>query len=269
MRKILSVTFLFVVVFNMAFAQSPKELKKFMELKIHGEGGANGASIAWHPGQKKYYVAMAGNASFPMNVFNEKGTRLSDDAQNTLFDVRGLWYNTSKKTLQANGYNTFGWAEYTLNAKGMPEDLNTFVRDMHQPNSQSVAAYNTKNNKVYFLNEEGSLEVYSCIDGTYEDLQELRLSVAKKDDDGSVHNDDVLENYNSTTVIYTGVPNAEFGVLNTIGKQIELYSQKDGYLGQTLRLPDDAPFQKLLNFTYANGVYWLFDKEERKWVGYK
>jgi hypothetical protein len=268
MRKLLSTTLFLAVSFGL-FAQSPtRELKKVMELKIYGEGGANGACVAWHPVQKKYYAAMAGNVAFPMNVFNEKGTRLSDNEQTTLFDVRGLWYNTSSKTLQANGYNTFGWTEYKLNAKGMPDDVRTLISDMHQPNSQSVGAYNSKNNKVYFLNEEGSLEVFSA-DGTYEDLVDIRLSVTKKDDDGSVHNDDVLDNYNSTTVVYTGIANAEFGVLNHIGKQIELYSQKDGYLTQTLQLPGDAPFQKLLNFAYANGIYWLFDKEERKWVGYK
>lgn len=268
MRKFLFNVLLLTLSFNLFAQSSTRELKKAVELKITGEGGANGACVAWHPVQKKYYAAMAGNVAFPMNVFNEKGTRLSDDGQTTLFDVRGLWYNPNSKTLQANGYNTFGWTEYKLNAKGMPEDVRTLVSDMHQPNSQSVGAYNTKNNKVYFLNDEGSLEVYA-VDGTYEDLADLRLSVTKKDDDGSVHNEDVLDNYNSTTVVYTGIANAEFGVLNHIGKQIELYSQKDGHLTQTLQLPDDAPFQKLLNFAYANGIYWLFDKEERKWVGYK
>ncbi len=240
-----------------------------MELKIEGQGGANGASVAWHPVQKKYYAAMAGNATFPLNIYNDKGTRLSPDDQETLFDVRGLWYNPNTKTLQANGYNEFGWGEYTLDSKGMPDYVNTLVEAMHQPNAQSTGALNPAKKKVYFLNAEGALEIYNYPDGTYDDLKDLRLSVVKKDDDGTVHNEDVIDNYNSTTIVFTGIKNAEIGLLNYVGKQIELYNEADGYMTQKLILPNDAPVNALLNFAYANGIFWLFDKTERKWVGFK
>jgi hypothetical protein len=132
-----------------------------------------------------------------------------------------------------------------------------------------VGSFNLRTKKIYFFNDEGSLEIYGYPDGAYEDLFDLRLSLTKKGDDGSVHNEDVIDNYNYTTVVYTGIKNAEFGLLNHAGKQIELYNEADGYMTQKLELPGDAPIQKLLNFAYANGIYWLFDKSERKWVGYK
>mgnify|MGYP006388747501 CR=1 FL=1 len=40
--------------------------------------GTRGASVTWHPVQKKYYTAMAGNGAYPMAVFDAKGKRLSD-----------------------------------------------------------------------------------------------------------------------------------------------------------------------------------------------
>lgn len=63
---------------------------------------------------------MAGNVDFSVSVFDVKGTRLSPVSQKALFDIRGLWYNPATKTLQMNGYDNFGWAEYKLDAKDYP-----------------------------------------------------------------------------------------------------------------------------------------------------
>jgi hypothetical protein len=112
MKKILLLLAAFLLVGASANSQTIKTLKKVLELKITEPGGANAASVAWHPVQKKYYAAQAGNADFPLGVFDVKGKMLSNSTQTTLFDIRGLWYNAKTKTLQANGYNDFGWTEY-------------------------------------------------------------------------------------------------------------------------------------------------------------
>jgi hypothetical protein len=76
------------------------------------------------------------------------------------------------------------------------------------------------------------------------------------------------ENYNGN-VVSTNITGKEFGFLNTVTKQIELYSYKDGYLQSTLKLPDSVPVEPTFNFAYSNGIYWLFDIANRKWIGYK
>jgi hypothetical protein len=86
-------------------------------------------------------------------------------------------------------------------------------------------------------------------------------------DDGD--NYDVLQDYNNTTIVYTGITNAEVGLLNAANKKIELYNLKDGHLTRKLALPEDAPTEDFLNFAYCNSVYWLFDKSARVWKGYK
>jgi hypothetical protein len=40
-------------------------------------------------------------------------------------------------------------------------------------------------------------------------------------------------------------------------------------LSQLLKLPEDAISYDWLNFSFSNGIYWLFEKDNRKWVGYK
>ncbi len=249
-------------------AQSTKTLKSSLELKIVGEGGANGASVAWHPGQKKYYAAVAGNVSFPFAVYNEKGDRLSTSDQQTLFDIRGMWYNPDTKNIQMNGYKEFGWAEYQLDQNGIPQDISPLQEGKHQPSDQCSGSFDPKENAVYFLSENGELEKYDYETASFKKAISLRLGKTKKSNDKS-GNDNDIENYNITTAVFTGIKNAEIGLLNTLSREIELYSLSDGFISRRLKLPDNAPVNGVLNFAYCNNLFWLFDKENRVWKGYK
>jgi hypothetical protein len=254
-----------LLVLNSVSAQQDKMLKKTIELKIPREGGANGAGVAWHPGLKTYYAAIAGNTSFFMGVYDNKGKLLSPVEQQTYFDIRGLWYNSKTKAIQANGYNDNGWAEYVLDKSGMPTDLKIIHDEMNQPGAQSVGAYDSKTDAVLFLNDEGFLERFDMADGRYVDNTELKLGTNA----GESNNSLVLANYNTSTAVYTGISGAEVGLLNHASRRIELYDLNSGFMVKTLTLPDEASVPQFLNFAYSNGLYWLFDKTERIWVGYK
>jgi len=130
-----------------------------------GDFGANGAGVAWNPLAKRYYAAMAGNAKYPLSVFDATGKLLSPPEQEAKFDIRGLWYNTDTKTLQANGYNDFGWAEYLMNTKGFPTGANVLHEGMNQPTTQSAGTFDGKDKVVLFFNEEGNVDVYSVTEG--------------------------------------------------------------------------------------------------------
>jgi hypothetical protein len=247
-----------------------KPLKKVLELKIPREGGANSASVTWHPVLKRYYAAMAGNTSFCLGVFDAAGKRLSTPEQKTYFDVRGLWYNPGTKTLQMNGYNDFGWAEYKLDSKGFPDTISLLHADMNQPDEQSAGAFNSKEKIVYFFNGDGNIDVYDMEEGEFQESLDLTLGKTKEDaDDELTDNEDVIEDYNSSTIIYTGIAGSEIGLLNYINREIELYNIKDGHLARKFSFPAEAPVESFLNFSYCNGTYWLFDKKARIWKGYK
>ncbi|HYG15241.1 MAG TPA: hypothetical protein VEC12_05760, partial [Bacteroidia bacterium] len=70
---------------------------KTLVLKFKQSGGTNGVAVAWDPGRKVYYAAIAGNPSFPLEMFDEKGNHLH--SSETDFDMRGMWWNTAKKML--------------------------------------------------------------------------------------------------------------------------------------------------------------------------
>lgn len=254
-------------------AQKAQTLKHVLELKMpktkdDDMPGTRGASVAWHPVQKKYYAVFAGNEDFPLGVFDEKGKRLSPDDQRAMVDTRGLWYNPSTKMITTNGYDDIGWFTYVLDAKGLPLDLEIVIDGMRQPDAQSVGTYHPASNSVLFLHNS---TVYMYDDfGDKQDSLSINWGTKKQDGaQGGAYDDEISEDYNFTTVIYTGVKGQELGFLNTVKKQIELYDILNGFLAKIVSLPPSASTENTFNFAYANGIYWLFDMANRKWVGYK
>jgi hypothetical protein len=231
--------------------------------------GTRGASVVWHPVFKKYYASFAGNARYPLAIFDAKGTLLSDNNLQTNADTRGLWYNPDTKLIYGNTYNENGWFKYTFNKNGTIADVITIFEGMHQPGDQSVAVYHTANKKVLFL-DQSKIKIYNP--ATAKEVGSLTFywgRTAKEGKPEEIDGNTINERYNYTNLIYTGIKSMEIGVLNKDENQIELYDYKNGFLTMVLNLPDSAVTEYSFNFAYANGFYWLFDIENRQWVGYK
>lgn len=267
MKKALLLSLLLL---NAVLLIQAQTLKKTLELKMPKNmddemGGTRGTSVAWHPEQKKFYAAFAGNSEYPLGVFDAEGKLLRTDLI-TMVDTRGLWYDPDTKTIAGNGYGETGWFAYKLNKEGFPLDHTITLRGQYQPDEQSVGTYNplTKMTMfyldafVYMGNNKGELK-----DSAFVHFQTTKEEDIDEDEDYYAS-----EEYN-TTMIYTGIKGQELGFLNYLNFQIELYDIKSGLLKKTLLLPEDAPVEEYFNFAYANGIYWLFDIKARTWVGYK
>jgi len=280
MKKIFfSLIFVLPVLLN---AQLIKTLKKTVELKMPGIAvpsivtgedslpGKRGGAVIWHPLQKKYYAAFAGNETFPLAVFDVTGKLLSGEDQTCMVDTRGLWYNPKLKKICGNGYADIGWFSHTLDLKGIPVTSEIYVAGMNQPGEQSIGVFHAKTNLVYFIYGQ-NIFVYNA-DAMQEEDSTLRLypGISKKEDIDEEDDGEFLsEDYNSNVLIYTGISKAEFGLLNVMEKQVELYNKKTGLLTQKLRLPDDVETYTAFNFSYTNGTYWAFNMDTRIWTGYK
>jgi len=255
-------------------AGKARELKKTITLKMARTAddempGTRGASVVWHPVQKKYYAAMAGNVGYPLSVFDASGKRISNDEHSTGEDVRGLWYNPLTKTIEGNAYGSFGWFTYKLGKNGMVEEVKTLFEGLNQPSEQCVGAYNAAKKQVLFL--YGSM-VYTYRRDSAIESNNVIIHWGRTKADGVSEDEDETaepENHNRTTIVYTGMPGAELGFLNFMDMQIELYNIKDGFLTRTLKLPADAIAEATFNFSYTNGTFWLFDMTNREWTGYK
>ncbi len=274
MKRLLPFVVLLLATTIINAQEKPKALRKVLSLQMALTAddempGTRGASVAWHPLQKKYYAAMAGNVGYPLCVFDATGKRLSADEQAALADVRGLWYNPALKAIEGNQYSEYGWFRYSLDTKGMVKEVEETQEGMNQPGEQNVGAYNTFKTQVLFL-KGSQVYFYSAATALLSDSLLIHWGKTKTDGAGM---DEYLDyspgGYNSSTVIYTGIAGGELGFLNIAELRIELYDIKSGFLTKALPLPEDAIAEETFNFAYSNGIFWLFDMEGRAWVGYK
>jgi|GWRWMinimDraft_5_1066013.scaffolds.fasta_scaffold03851_3 hypothetical protein len=251
-----------------------RTLKKVLELQMPKTAedelcGTRGAGVCWNSVTQKYYAVFAGNVGFPMAVFTPGGERISDDLLTAMEDIRGIWYDPATNKIMANGYNEIGWINYELNSAGIPSHYYYKFLGMNQPNEQSVGAYDARIKKVFFSNGSRVMIYENNADLFAEAKDSVQIHWGRKKSQGPGENElDVNYDYN-TNVVATNMKDAEFGFLNIESKQIELYSYKEGYLQMTLKLPDTVPVEESFNFSYANGIYWLFDIKNRKWIGFK
>ncbi|MEO7923999.1 MAG: hypothetical protein ABIR30_09985 [Chitinophagaceae bacterium] len=274
MKKTLLLATVLILACITTYAQlKPQPLKKLLELKMPKTAeddmpGTRGASVSWHPVQRKYYASFAGNAGYPLGVFDEKAKLLSGDEQTTMADTRGLWYDPVTKLICGNSYNDGGWFSYKLEKTGIPSEIIYTNDGMNQPNGQCAGTYNPLAKRVLFL-QASQVFMYN---NTAELQDSLVIHWGRSKADGVEEDEDpeyFNEDYNSTTLVYTGIKGQELGFLNITNKQVELYDIKTGFLTKTLSFPETAITEPTFNFAYANGIYWLFNMELRKWVGYK
>lgn len=239
--------------------------RRVFEIKIP-EGGANGAAVVYHPKEKLYYAAQAGNASFPMVIFDEKGNVVSSTEQSTLIDIRGLWYNPKTKEIGGNGYAQFGWFTYELDKKGMVENIHVFKKGRYQPDDHSPGVLNTDDNEVLFL--DGLNIACYTIDGEAK-RKTIQLFIGKKAAGDAGTGGSFESDYNTRSIIYTGKIGTEIGLLNIAQKQVELYSIKTGYMTKIVKLPLSFKPEAFFNFSYCNDIYWVFNKTTRNWNGFR
>lgn len=259
---------LFLGICACAPAKKRKVPSRVAILKIEHTGGINGAGVAWDPDHQIYYAAMAGNSYFTLFMYNAEGKRLGDTTMNTMFDVRGIWYNTSAKALQSSGFKKFGLAEYVLGSDLAPESIKKMSIPSRQPNEQSAGAFDTANKVLYFYDSSTGNIIRETFSGSWDTIT-IHLGIKKKKNIEVHKNSEVIAKYNENACIYTGINHAEIGLLNAKERQIEMYSAETGLLKKTRKLPPDAPVEYSLNFSSCNGIFWFFDRRKREWRGYQ
>lgn len=278
MKKYLILVAAFVLASSTSLLAQTRTLKQVMVLQMpktvdDDMPGTRGAGVCWNPLTKKYYAAFCGNVAYPMAVFDATGKRISNDDLTTQEDIRGIWYNVAANKIMANCYSSIGWVSYDLDKAGIPVTVKNKFEGMNQPTEQCVGSYDNTLKQVFFLSGGNVLRYNTgSANANPVAVDSVHINWGRKKSEGAAEAEDeynAMQNYNYTNVIASGIAGSELGFLNTTKQQVELYNIKDGFLKQTLKLPDTATAEASFNFAYSNGIYWLFDMENRKWVGYK
>jgi hypothetical protein len=273
MKRILSAFVLIVIAAGFSPLQAQKKLKPVITIQIPEGDGSNSAAIVWHPIQKKYYTSMAGNAIYPMGVYDVKGKPLQENVD-AEYDYRGMWYNPVSKRIEFNCYDSGGIGHLLLDAKGKIDSKIIDFEGMNQPDNQCVGVYHTVSNYIIYLSTGHTVEKYSPKTGeSLLTLTTLHVGCKTKSEGDELDVDAEFSRWearNASCVQYTGMPKAELAILNVDDRTIELYDQKTGLLTKTaFSIPESITIHSNFNFSYTNGIWWFFDKEARKWVGCK
>lgn len=238
-----------------------KKLKQVLTLQMPEGSGSNGAGVAYNPTKKFYYAVFAGNSSFPLAVFDAKGNAKKINLEPG-FDVRGFWFNKSTGKLEGNAYGNTGYYSIALDADGYPTgSAQNLLGDGEwddedfQPEDNSVGVFAPNTNEVVFL-KDGELHFYDKSNGHFKRKITINgLPVA-------------FENINASPT-YTGISKQEIALFDFDARRIYLVNIANGSYTKTLEVPGVIDISVIFNVAYCNGIYWIFNKVERKWYGYK
>jgi gliding motility-associated-like protein len=217
--------------------------------------GTNASGVAYNPNFDLYYALIAGNPDYPLETFAPDGTPLFQTE--TGFDSRGLWWNPNLGQLEANGFNAFGLHRFDLDANGFA--LNTGVdvfTGMNQPDMQSCGDLDYDANEILYY-DDGMIYRYDREDNSF--LGSYALTGIPVP----------LTDINSTTVIYTGCPEHEIGILDYVNKRVYFFDKSDGSFTFTSQLPEITVTNNSFRFSFANNHVWLYDVATRSWSSFR
>jgi hypothetical protein len=237
-------------------------LLKVAELPMGPVSAVDGACVAWHPIQKKYYAGMVGGPNELMRIFNEKGEPI--DSCTTLANLRGLWYNPTKKLLEGNAVEYKGWFTYQLNEKGLPEKIEPVFNFDAVSNGQSVGAYLEVDAQgtVAFLFDI-SVHFFDATNGVF--ISAVTLPELYGDTKYEINQAGLTH---TALVLATGMPEAELAFVNVYKRQIDFIKLGKGY-SHSLIIPQQQPLYGAFNTAFANGILWMYDQQKKVWNGYQ
>jgi hypothetical protein len=224
------------------------------KLYVQGEDGTNGSAVAYNPNLKLYYIVIAGNADYPLEVTDLAGnTKYTGPAG---VDVRGMWYNAKKNRLEGNAY-AGGLFAIELDMQGLPAQVVTISDGSFDGNPQACGVFDGKSAVMYYDHNLGEVDFYKAKGHKYKGHVKLTGFPT------------YLGGINSTSIIYTGYKGYEIGVLDYDSNEIYLFDRKTGKRSAIVKLPTEAITNSQFWFAYANDRVWLYDSDERAWSGYR
>jgi len=246
-------TLFFVFSITLLSAQTPKPNPRLdFEYFIQGDDGYNGLTVTYNPTNNYYYCIYAGNADFPMEVFNAGGEMIySGKAQ---MDVRGLWYNPKLNCLEGTKYPSGNFKMY-LNDKGIPSN----------PVFQSANEFIPPYEQCQVVCDPSKGILYSYYDGIVYVYQQKTNKLKKKI---LLKNCPVnFSNINPYAIGFTGYKNYELVLYDVYSNQVLFFNLSGKYIA-SVKMPYGIPYISSFRFGYTNNRIFLYDEETRSWQAY-
>lgn len=237
------------------FAQKPLSTAEYdFTYKMISNDGTNASAVAWDSKKQLYFTLIAGNTEFPLEGFSQGGR--SEYSAYVQVDARGMWYNPKKKCLEINGYGDYGWASVKINKDMASHSVKQILSGQYQPDYNSCGTFCPEKKAVAFFNFENStIDFYNIKSGELKESVSLNIST------------DYVDEFNVTTICYTGKKGYEFVLLNFYSYKLVFFDLSGTQTGEC-ELPYDATPNDIFRFSFANNRAFIYNVDERFWTAY-
>lgn len=253
-------------------AEINKNAEFVFKIKLAKKPTTRPQTIAYIPGEKKYYIADGGLAARGsdyeapiskslVHTYNEKGKYIESTKPG--FDNRSIYYNENSFKLETITYNVstaVGFAPMSgifslnLDKKGLLTGKSEVIS---QPSASfgsagTMPTYDSKNN-LYYAKQEKSNIVYILESKSKKVKKEIKLDFKTP----KVMHHDVADGF----IAFTGKPGEELILLDVDHKRFLVYDKNGKYKGASL-LPKSLKIRSQNHFNglgyTLNGYYFLY-----------
>lgn len=278
MRIIYTILFTLFVSLNIQ-AEILPQAQLEMKIPLSKEPSTRPMTVAYIPGEKKYYIADGGlspigNEPFSksqVHVYDENGAYIKSFSPG--FDNRSIYYNENSKTLETITYNISSAAGFfpntgifklELDDQGLLTNRSDTVSRFSENfgSAGTMPTYDAKNNQ-YFAKQEKS-NIVRVIDAS---SNEIKKEIALDFSAAKVEHHDVTDHY----AAFTNVPGHELILLDVDHKKFLIFNL-DGKLVGTSELAKDLKIRAKNHFNglgYTNnGLFFLYIDSEGEFGTY-
>jgi hypothetical protein len=279
MKIIVALCFL---IFNcFANADVLPEAKSEIKITLNKKPTTRPMTIAFIPGQKKYYIADGGLAPLGseteapiskslIHTYDQFGKYLSSTQAG--FDNRSIFYNELTYQLTTITYNISSEAGFAPNTgifsldldpegnlKGTSKEVSNFNPAFGD--SATMPSFDSKTNH-YFAKQKRSDRVIIIDANTGNKLEEINLDLKT----AGVAFDDLSDSF----IASTGIDGEELAILDVDHKAVLVFNAKGGYIGKS-SLPKDIKLRAQNHYNglgYTNNLFFIFNESEGEFGTY-
>ena len=273
---------LFFLTFNsLIYADVLPEAKSEIKITLTKKPTTRPMTVAFIPGQKKYYIADGGLAPLGseteapiskslIHTYDQSGKYLSSTQAG--FDNRSIFYNELTYQLTTITYNISSEAGFAPNTgifsldldpqgnlKGTSKEVSNFNPAFGD--SATMPSFDSKTNH-YFAKQKRSDRVIIVDANTGNKLEEINLDLKS----AGVVFDDLSDSF----IASTGIDGEELAILDVDHKSILVFNTRGGYVGKS-SLPKDIKLRAQNHYNglgYTNNLFFIYNESEGEFGTY-
>ncbi|MGI9130866.1 MAG: hypothetical protein ACR2IC_04165 [Candidatus Methylopumilus sp.] len=270
------------LIFNCSiYADVLPEAKSEIKITLAKKPTTRPMTVAFIPGQKKYYIADGGLAPLGseteapiskslIHTYDQSGKYLSSTQAG--FDNRSIFYNELTFQLTTITYNISSEAGFAPNTgifsldldpqgnlKGTAKEVSNFNPAFGD--SATMPSFDSKTNH-YFAKQKRSDKVIIIDANDGSKLGEINLDLKS----AGIAFDDLSDSF----IAATGIDGEELAILDVDHKAVLIFNAKGGYIGKST-LPKDIKLRAQNHFNglgYTNNLFFIYNESEGEFGTY-